>query len=363
MDKLFPLPIYTFLKMARTSGGFSVRKVKNILPWLFKTILLEPLRWMELARYNPKIRRHEIAQDPVFILGFYRSGTSYLHHFMTQDDRFGYHTNYQMIFPDMMLCCEKWMSPAFDFIFKIFRVQDPVHRIPLSFRFPGEEDGSMTTAASRRGSAWGYFFPTRLYEYFSKYVLYRGIPEEEVEGWKKEYLYLVKKISMSNRGKQLILKSPPNTARMRTLLSMFPNAKFVLIHRNPYEVYASNKRFWEVVKSIYVVGKSREVDINNLILDIYADTMQSFLDQKALVPEGQLIELPYLEFIQNPVKRMRDVYEKLNLHPFAHCAEKMQAFADKQRKYKRLQHQLPADEKRIATEKLKPFLEYWGYPV
>jgi omega-hydroxy-beta-dihydromenaquinone-9 sulfotransferase len=150
MNQFYPLPIYTFLKIAHENGGFSIKKFKNIMPWFMKTILFEPFRWVELAMYNKKIVRHAINKDPIFILGFYRSGTSYLHHFLTQDNRFGYHSNFQMIFPDMMLSCENWMSPAFEFIFRFFNLNDPVHRIPLSFRFPGEEDGAMTTSLNAR---------------------------------------------------------------------------------------------------------------------------------------------------------------------------------------------------------------------
>ena len=113
MNQLFPLPIYTFLKIAIKNGGFSIKRLKNIVLWMVKLVLFEPFRWVELATQQKRINRHVINVDPVFILGFYRSGTSYLHEFITQDERFGYHTNFQMVFPEIMLSCEKWLSPGF----------------------------------------------------------------------------------------------------------------------------------------------------------------------------------------------------------------------------------------------------------
>src|SRR5688572_25374120 len=131
MDRLFPLPIYSFLKIASENGGISLRQSKNLIPWFIKTVLFEPLRWIELAGNNRKIDQHTMAKDPIFILGFYRSGTSYLHHFLTQDDRFGYHSIFQMVFPEIMLTAEKWMSPILQSACRLFKIEDPVHRIPL----------------------------------------------------------------------------------------------------------------------------------------------------------------------------------------------------------------------------------------
>ena len=160
MNRLLPLPIYTFVKIVIRNGGITLIGLLKLPFWLLKTVIFEPLRWLELS-YNKQLRQHRITKDPVFILGFYRSGTSYLHEFLTQDERFGYHTNFQMIFPEIMLIGEKWLSPLFNFIFRAFSLTDPVHRGRLSLKFPGEEDGAMTTFINPRGAAWGYFFPAK----------------------------------------------------------------------------------------------------------------------------------------------------------------------------------------------------------
>jgi hypothetical protein len=363
MNRFFPLPIYSFLKIAMKNGGFALGGLWKIPGWLLKTIVFEPFRWVELAFYNRKIARHTIKKPPIFILGFYRSGTSYLHDFFTQDDRLGYHSTFEMIFPEIMLTTERWMCPAFDFIFRLFRLQDPVHRTPLALRFPGEEDGSMSTSLNPRGAAWGYFFPEKMDEYFRKYVLYEGISASEKSAWVNDYLFLLKKISLFNQGKQLVLKSPPNTARIKLLLSLFPDAKFILIHRNPYEVYASNKRFLKLTHKIYALGKTKSVDIKTTVLDTYGETMQRYFQEKDLIPKGQLIEMAYNDFVQNPVDNMRKAYDALQLDNFNYCAQNMQAYADRQKKFKILQYQLPPDETRMVSEKLEYIIRKFNYPM
>ncbi|MEO8110500.1 MAG: sulfotransferase [Ginsengibacter sp.] len=329
---------------------------------MVKTILFEPLRWIELT-YNKKISKHNITKDPVFILGFYRSGTSYLHQFLTQDDRFGYHNNFQMILPEIMLSSEKILSPFFNFICRLFNLQDPVHRKQMSFLFPGEEDAAMTTGLNSRGAQWGYFFPKIMMKHFRKYVLFENLPESEIEAWKRDFVFLLKKISLANHGKQLVLKSPPNTARIKLLLSLFPKAKFIFIHRNPYEVYASNKRFWKVTNRIYALGDTRSVDNNTIILETYAKIMHRYLSEKGLIPDGQLVEIPYSELIQKPTETMRKIYGTLQLDDFGFCENKMKAFTCAQKKFIQLKHLLPDSERKLVSEKLEHLIRYWNYPV
>ena len=363
MNRLLPLPFFIFIKMVIKNGGISYKRIKNVPAWLIKTILFEPFRWFELAFYHKRIRQHNISKDPIFILGFYRSGTSYLHEFLIQDDRFGYHTNFQMVFPDMMLVCEKWLSPILEFMCRTFNIHDPVHRTRLSFRFPGEEDGTMTTSLNPRGAAWGYFFPSKMMEYFNKYVLFRDIPESEIEKWKQDYIFLIKKISLANHNKQLVLKSPPNTARIKLLLSIFPNAKFIFIHRNPVQVYASNKRFLKVAYGFYGIGKSKKVDFNSIILETYSQTIQRYLNEKDLIPHDHLVEIAYDDFVKQPLTHMENIYDTLQLNNFEVYRNKMSEFATLQRNFVSLNHQLQPSEKIPVNKKLLPFIKHWSYSI
>jgi len=351
------------MKIVFENGGISPKKIKNLPSWLIKTILFEPLRWIELAIYNKKISRHRLTKDPVFILGFYRSGTSYLHQLMSLDDRIGYHSNFQMVLPEIMLTCEKILAPVFEFICLTFRLKDSVHRVPLSFRFPGEEDATMTTSGNPRGVQWGYFFPKKMNEIFEKYVLFENIPASEFEGWKQDFIFLLNKISLANHSKQLVLKSPPNTARIKLLLSIFPNAKFIFIHRNPYDVYVSNQQFWKVTQKIFALGGATTEEINSIILDTYSKMMHRYLLEKDLIPNGQLIEIRYDDFIEQPLEGMRKIYEEIELDNFNYCENKMKSFIDGQKSFVRLKHEIPKVEKEAVSRKFEPFIRHWNYPL
>jgi len=363
MNRLFPFPLYTFFKTAFKNGGFSGQGLLHTPPWLLKTILFEPLRWFELATQSKKIKQHTITEPPVFILGYYRSGTTFLQQLFMQDDRFGYTSAFQMIFPEIMLSCEKWLTPALESVSHLLKIQNPIHRIPFTWYSPGEENVAMATSLSSVGAQWGFFFPKKMSEYFEKYVLFENIPDGKIETWKQTYLFLLKKISLANQKKQLILKSPPNTARIKLMLSLFPDAKFIFVHRNPYEVFASNRRLWKVMVQLYMLGRTNGINYNEIILETYSEIMQRYLQDKNIIPPGHLIEVCYEEFINEPINKMKHIYSSLDLGDFSYCEKKMATFADSQKKYVKLNHKLTEDEMKSISVKWEPFIRYWNYPL
>ena len=361
MNKIFPLPFSSFMRIANSNGGLSAMGLLNTAPWLLKTICFEPLRWIEILTQKKKIDQHKIIESPVFILGFYRSGTTYMQQLFMQDKRLGFTSSYQMVFPELMLSFERAMTPGLEIISRLFKIQNPIHRIPLTWNSAGEEDVAMTTMVSPLATQWGYFFPERMNYFFEKYVLGEGgVSNEEAENWKQCYFYLLKKISLCNRSKKMILKNPPNTARIKLLLSLFPNAKFIHIYRNPFDVYASNKKLWQVIRKIFMLGRSDSVNFNDLILYTYSKIMERYIEDKKFIPAGNLTEIRYENFIERPLETMKNIYNQLNLEEFGQCEPGMIKYINQQKNYTLLKHQLTEEETKMVSEKWKPVIEHFG---
>jgi hypothetical protein len=91
--------------------------------------------------------------------------------------------------------------------------------------------------------------------------------------------------------------------------------------------------------------------------------MQRYLLEKEMIPEGHLVEIPYEALIQNPMGSMRKIYNTIQLDDFNYCEDKMKLFAERQQTFVRLKHELPAEERKIVTEKFEPFIKTWNYPL
>lgn len=359
-NQISEIPFFRLCKIIASNGGLSGKGIVHLAPWVIKTTLFEPLRWIESVRWTKKINLYEITQPPIFILGYYRSGTTYLQRMFMQDPSFGYTSIFQTVLPEIMLSFEKSFTPLLQMVSRTFRLKNHFHRIPLTWKnFPGEEDVALTAMLQPGASQWGSLFPRSFNEYLEKYVLIRDVSPVTFENWKKNYLFLLSKISIANNDKQLVLKNPPNTARIKMLLSLFPRAKFIHIIRDPFEVFSSNRRFWEVLKKNYMLGPAEFINTDALILDSYAAIMQQYQEQKKYIPAGQLAEISYENFIDQPIQTLSDLYTKLDLGNFEICKPAMTDLVQQQKKYDRLQHKLDEGSKDLILQKWDPYIKLW----
>jgi omega-hydroxy-beta-dihydromenaquinone-9 sulfotransferase len=114
----------------------------------------------------------------------------------------------------------------------------------------------------------------------------------------------------------LLLKSPPNTARIREILELYPNAKFIHIHRHPYSVYLSNEKLYATVLPQLALQWTTAEKVQDHILTAYESTYRKFLEDRALLRDEQLIEFSYDAFVANPIDQLRMTYEQLKLKGF-----------------------------------------------
>jgi hypothetical protein len=91
--------------------------------------------------------------------------------------------------------------------------------------------------------------------------------------------------------------------------------------------------------------------------------MNQYLQEKHLVPQGQLTELAYDDFIKSPVTSMKAVYETLKLNDFNYCEDKMISFAARQKEFRSIDHKLPPDELTMVSKKLEPLISHWNYSL
>jgi omega-hydroxy-beta-dihydromenaquinone-9 sulfotransferase len=83
---------------------------------------------------------------------------------------------------------------------------------------------------------------------FRKYLAFsadEGATPSDQESWSQAFIYLMKKLTLRHQllskgyKQRLLVKSPIHTARIPLLRKLFPRARFIHIHRHPYEVFQS----------------------------------------------------------------------------------------------------------------------------
>src|SRR5262249_6786987 len=72
----------------------------------FWSLLVSVARWLENARCARALEKVEV-QQPLFVLGHWRSGTTHLHNLLALDERFAFPNFFQVFHPHTFLGCER----------------------------------------------------------------------------------------------------------------------------------------------------------------------------------------------------------------------------------------------------------------
>jgi omega-hydroxy-beta-dihydromenaquinone-9 sulfotransferase len=181
---------------------------------------------IEQARFGRQIEAAHV-EAPLFILGHFRSGTTHLHNLLALDAQFGAPTLFQVFNPHTFLGTERWAAPLTNSFIAQRRYQDEMAQ---GAGLPCEDEFALC-AMTGLSPYMTWNFPGDSVDYH-RYLTFQHVPDEEVTRWKLALTTFLKKLTVRFR-RPLVLKSPPHTARIRLLLGLFPNARFVHIHRNP----------------------------------------------------------------------------------------------------------------------------------
>jgi len=298
----------------RKIGGKVHEKYRSRFQWALKTSWMTlPLRIMEDLRYSGKIRNTKIEKDPIFIIGFFRTGTTYLHLLFSKDKKLAYMSNLEGYTPNFYLSFEKMSR---DLLQKSLPPTRPMDNVPLLLDEPIEEEYAV--GASSRYSFYNALIWPEKFDYFCKYLSFDDCPPKDVERWKKVYHRALQKVTFKKGGRQLVLKNPPNTFKIKYLLEMYPKAKFIYTYRNPYTLYASMYKFWLKTCEIFSVQEFKEDydKIKDGFLKLFNESLNKLAEAKHHIPPENFIEIKYEDFVENPIPFMKALYEKFELEGF-----------------------------------------------
>jgi len=299
-----------------------IRYLPRMLYSIPLSTLIAPFRVMERRKFDETINKTEIKRHPIFLLGHWRGGTTYLHNTLSMDKNLGYCSTFHAYLPGAFLGFEKLLKPI---VASSLPKKRPMDDVAMGADLP-QEDEYAIGALSPYSYYHGWCFPKNM-EFYNKFVCMEDVSKRAIDKWKEVYMYFLKKVTIREKGKRLILKNPANTARIKLLLEMFPDAKFIHIQRNPYHQYLSMMRFMRIVIPLYCVQKPPKIGhVEKLMMDLYVDMYRKYFRERKRIPEGNFVEVKYEDFIERPFEELRRIYGLLNLAGFKKSERAFRAY-------------------------------------
>jgi len=312
----------------------------------------------EERRFGRDVDKTVIAEPPLFVLGHWRTGTTLLHNLISRDPRFAYPNIHDTTYPGTLL---RNGNNGADRMGRFLPAKRPMDNISVDLDLPQEDEFALALSCLCSPDL-ALNFPRR-WDRYLQYLTFEGVASERVEDWKRTFIWFLKKLTLKY-GRPLVLKSPPHTARIRLLLELFPEARFVNIHREPYTVFQSWRHTQDTLAWFLYVQKPDLAASDNRLLRMGRILFDAYFDQRHLIPEGRLVDIAYEDLEARPVEVMQEIYTKLGLPNFEEFRPRLQAYVDSLGGYRKNQFpELAADvREKVATSWRRAFDE-WAYPV
>jgi omega-hydroxy-beta-dihydromenaquinone-9 sulfotransferase len=311
------------------------------------------LQWLFLSR---RIARTKIEQPPIFIIGHWRSGTTFLHELMVLDERFAFPTTFECFAPNESLILARFVQRWLGWLLP---KQRPMDNMAAGWEHPQEDEFALCNMGL--SSPYGQMaFPNR--PQGEDYLDMAGVPEEELTRWKAGLLRFLRTLTWRS-GKPIVLKSPPHTARIRLLLELFPSARFIHIVRDPYVIFPSTVRLWKSLYDVQGLQKPRFEGLEDYVYRMFVRMYRAYLDQKDLIPPANFVEVRYERLVRDPVGEMRTIYDHLGLNDFEKARPQIEAYVSKEKDYKTNRYELPAATRDEITRRWGELIRQLGYPI
>jgi hypothetical protein len=317
------------------------------------SLMTSVVRRLENRRFLAKVTSVHV-KSPIFVLGHWRSGTTHLHNLLAVDQRFAYPNLYQVLFPHTFLTTEQH-----SWLFRFFlEKRRPLDRMAQDFHLPNEDEIALANLTGL-SPYMGLVFPRRR-EYYDRYLTFQQVGEE-VKRWKDAFTLFLKKLTLKY-DRPLILKSPPHTCRIRLLLEMFPHARFIHVHRDPYVVFRSTEHAYKIGLQWFGMQRPDSNDHAAYIINRYRAMYDAFFAERGLIPVENFHEVAMEDLEREPLGQMATLYERLRLPEFDLVEPNLRTYVGSLHNYKKNAYpELSPDLRRLVGEAWGRCFDEWAY--
>lgn len=306
--------------------------------------------------YGRRIAATKIEQQPIFIVGHWRSGTTMLHELMSLDQQLMSPTTFACFAPTQFLLTE-WMMTTFGWF--LVPSKRPMDNMKAGWARPQEDEFALF-ALDVPTPFQRIAFPNRPAP-FMEYFNMDDVPKEKVDRWKEAMIYFFSALTLRGK-KRLVLKSPPHTARLKVLSEMFPGARFIHITRQPYELYSSTCLLWESLSMAQGLQIPREESQGDYVFRCFDEMYGGFERQREQVDPSQIVDVRYEDLVSDPVGNIQAIYEHLQLDGFEQMRPDLEAYVEAQKGYQPNRHSdLDPDVKAEIDRRWAGYFEKYGY--
>ncbi len=306
--------------------------------------------------WRRRIEATQLRDDPIFVVGHWRSGTTLLHELLALDSRHAYPDTYCCMAPSHFLVSRHLVTWWLRFLMPKRR---PMDNVRVGWRQPQEDEWALCLL----GLPTVYrtiAFPRRLPQCPRSLAL-SDLPTDALRRWDNTLIEFLKSVMVGRAKQRLVLKSPTHTARIGHLMELFPRARFVHVVRDPLSVFPSTMRLWTRLATDHGLQLPDQKELEQYVLDTFVQMYDAFQTQRDQIAPERICDVHYERLVADPVGQMRRVYERLDLDAFDDARPRLEQHAAANSNYQVNRYEVPDALRQRIESRWSEFCYRYGY--
>lgn len=343
------------MTLLRSQGFSPTPRNFGRLLFIFQNAFFASLHtWREKKIHGEKLKTFTAPDDPVIIIGHWRTGSTFLHQMLALDEQFVTPTFFQAAFPESFIVSDRYFRPFMKALVK----KRPMDNMKLGFD-DAQEDEFALLKLTLDSPLLKIVFPGKHGYFINDFQDFNPV-EEKKEMWKKQLKSFCAKIRRDS-GKTILLKNPAHSLRIPFLCGTFPRARFIHLHRHPYKVVASSLHLWKVLaRDNQLKGKPYSPELKEItegLIKFYTVIGRDLAE----LPDDRHCEVSYEALEADPVAEVKGIYKALGLDFTAILEGRIRSFVEKEKDFKKNSYTFDDAQKVQVLHMMKNQFEHYHY--
>ena len=315
--------------------------------------LCRRLHIIETVKRFPEIGQQKI-QQPIFITGWYRTGTTYLHNLLASHPHMRAPLFWELRHPCPGVDPRKVDSQM---IIRKVRRTGRIHRY-LSPRFsvahalPAEKPEECLHLFENAFCGTTGFFITEAKAY-AWWLL-----NQDVQNGYEFYKLQLQLLNWQRPGRRWVLKWPYHLWHLDTLLKTFPDATIIHLHRDPGEAIGSVCSLAAIARSSFCASIDAAA-LGQFWLDYNEAGLQRGFSVRQKIAADQIIDIRYSDLMADPFTEINRILKTADLDSNTVWLNSLRADLKTQPKKKRMRHRYALSQFGLDSSKIQErFADY-----
>ena len=301
-----------------------------------------------LDRRHPRVEA--APKDPIIIPSHWRTGTTLVHQLMAMDPHLACPSLFQTTLPDSFLSSRPYAEPL---IGRAMSGPRPMDNVQLAFDAPQEDEYALYRLTGRspltrlifpRAQRGGYFLHGD--------DTFLPTSSRGRQAWEAALVDFIARVQHQASGRRVVLKNPFHSARLDTLLRLFPAARFLHIRRSPLAVIPSTLRMWSIVAADNALRRGGSPPTLSEVARVYGRITRRLESELAALPPGRVATIRFEDLEARPLEVMAAAYADLGLALEPEQEQAITAFERDNRSYKKNRYELSPAQRDLILDEL-----------